>query len=97
MSKSILMNLNLKAKKQNSYDAIVVGTGISAGWHLYPAYFSSNSSTLPAAEATGNMALRPHSIVNRVLYDAETDKASGVEVIDAETDGTRFIQCRMFL
>ena len=51
----------------------------------YGAYFSSNSSTLPAAEATGNMTLRPHSIVNRVLYDAETGKASGVEVIDAET------------
>ena len=51
----------------------------------YGGYFSSNASTLPAAAATGNMTLRPHSIVNSVLYDEETGKASGVEVIDSET------------
>lgn len=48
-------------------------------------YFSSNSSTLPAAERTGNLTIRPHSIVSQVLYDEKTGKASGVEVIDAET------------
>ncbi len=48
-------------------------------------YFSSNSSTLPMAEATGNMTLRPNSIVHEVIYDPETKKASGVRVIDAET------------
>jgi len=51
----------------------------------YGAYFSSNSSTLPAAEATGNMTLRPHSIVHEVIYDEKTAKATGVRVIDAET------------
>jgi choline dehydrogenase-like flavoprotein len=51
----------------------------------YGAYFSSNASTLPAAEATGNMTLRPHSIVDSVIYDEELGKATGVRVIDAET------------
>ena len=51
-------------------------------------YFSSNSSTLPMAEATGNMTLRPNSIVHEVIYDPETKKASGVRVIDAETNET---------
>lgn len=48
-------------------------------------YFSSVSSTLPAAERTGNMTLRPNSIVHEVIYDATTGKASGVKVIDRET------------
>lgn len=48
-------------------------------------YFSSNSSTLPAAERTGNMTLRPNSIVHEVVYDESTKKATGVKVVDAET------------
>ena len=48
-------------------------------------YFSSNSSTLPAAERTGNMILRPNSIVHEIVYDDTTKKATGVKVIDAET------------
>ncbi|MEN1786220.1 MAG: GMC family oxidoreductase [Bacteroidota bacterium] len=48
-------------------------------------YFSSNSSTLPAAERTGNMTLRPHSIVHEVVYDEKTKRATGVKIIDAET------------
>jgi len=51
----------------------------------YGAYFSSNSSTLPAATKTGNMTLRPHSIVHSVLYDDKKGKAIGVKVLDAET------------
>lgn len=51
----------------------------------YGAYFSSNSSTLPAATKTGNMTLRPHSIVHSVLYDDKKGKAVGVKVLDAET------------
>lgn len=51
----------------------------------FGAYFSSNSSTLPAADATGNMTLRPNSIVHEVIYDDATKKATGVRVIDAET------------
>ncbi len=48
-------------------------------------YFSSNSSTLPAAERTGNMTLRPNSIVHEVIYDDTQKKAIGVRVIDTET------------
>ncbi|PWL39678.1 GMC family oxidoreductase [Flagellimonas aquimarina] len=48
-------------------------------------YFSSNSSTLPAAERTGNMTLRPNSIVHEVVYDEKQKKATGVKIIDAET------------
>ncbi|MEM1320734.1 MAG: GMC family oxidoreductase [Bacteroidota bacterium] len=54
----------------------------------YGAYFSSNAATLPAAEATGNMTLRPYSIVNSIIYDKETQKATGVRIIDAETNET---------
>lgn len=54
----------------------------------YGAYFSSQSSTLPAAFETGNLALRPHSIVDSVIYDEETGKAKGVRIIDGETRET---------
>jgi choline dehydrogenase-like flavoprotein len=48
-------------------------------------YFSSNSSTLPAAERTGNMTLRPDSIVYEIIYDDKTKMATGVKVIDRVT------------
>lgn len=51
----------------------------------YGAYFSTQSATLPVAMATGNLTLRPFSIVTRVLYDKDTQRATGVEVLDAET------------
>lgn len=51
----------------------------------YGAYFSSNSSTLPAAEKTGNLTLRPNSIVYELIYDEKKNRATGVRVIDAET------------
>lgn len=51
----------------------------------YGGYFSSNSSTLPAAEETGNMTLRPNSIVYELIYDDKKGKATGVRVLDAET------------
>ncbi|HLT74835.1 MAG TPA: GMC family oxidoreductase [Ohtaekwangia sp.] len=54
----------------------------------YGAYFSTNSSTLPAAFATGNLTLLPNSLVNRVLYDETRQKATGIEVIDVETNTT---------
>ncbi len=51
----------------------------------FGAYFSSQSATLPAAVATGNMTLRPNSIVTEVIYNKETQKAEGVRIMDAET------------
>ncbi len=54
----------------------------------FGAYFSTQSSTLPAAVATGNLTLRPFSIVTKIIYDKDTKKAKGVEVLDAETNQT---------
>ncbi len=48
-------------------------------------YFSSNSSTLPWAAKTGNLTIRPDSIVHSIIYDATKDKATGVRIIDAQT------------
>src|SRR5699024_5388624 len=54
----------------------------------YGAYFSSNSSTLPVADATGNMTLMPNSIVHEVIYDKDKNRATGVRVIDRESKET---------
>ena len=51
----------------------------------FGAYFSTQSATLPAAVATGNLTLRPFSIVTEVTYDKDKKRAKGVRVIDAET------------
>jgi choline dehydrogenase-like flavoprotein len=51
-------------------------------------YFSTQSSTLPAAMATGNLTLRPFSIVTKVLYDKDKKRATGVEVMDAQENKT---------
>lgn len=48
-------------------------------------YFSSVSSTLPWAQKTGNLFVRPFSVVHSILYDSKKNKAIGVKVIDAET------------
>lgn len=52
----------------------------------YGAYFSSNSVTLPAAQATGNLTIRPYSIVQSLVYDEKKGKVTGVRIIDAETN-----------
>jgi choline dehydrogenase-like flavoprotein len=51
----------------------------------YGGYFSSNSATIPAAIATGNMTLRPFSVVREIIYDKEKRRAKGVRVLDSET------------
>jgi choline dehydrogenase-like flavoprotein len=48
-------------------------------------YFSSVSSTLPWAKNTGNLTVRPHSVVHSIIYDAQKGKATGVRIIDAKT------------
>jgi choline dehydrogenase-like flavoprotein len=55
----------------------------------YSAYFSSNGVTLPAAAATGNLTLRPDSIVHSLIYDEGRNKVTGVRVVDAETKKTQ--------
>jgi choline dehydrogenase-like flavoprotein len=52
----------------------------------YGAYFSTQSSTLPAAMATGRLTLKPFSIVSEVLYDRDRRRATGVRVVDAVTE-----------
>ena len=54
----------------------------------YGGYFNVNTSVIPAALNSGNCTLRPHSIVHSIIYDGETQKASGVRVIDAQTKET---------
>ncbi|AGH45162.1 GMC oxidoreductase [Paraglaciecola psychrophila] len=49
-------------------------------------FFSTQSSTLPAAVKTGNLTLRPFSIVKEILYDKNKKRATGVVVIDAQTN-----------
>lgn len=51
-------------------------------------YFSSVSSTLPWAQKTGNLTIRPHSVVHSIIYDEQKGKATGVRVIDANTKET---------
>jgi choline dehydrogenase-like flavoprotein len=51
-------------------------------------YFSTQSATLPAAMKTGNLTLRPFSIVTQVIYDKDAKKATGVEVLDATDNKT---------
>lgn len=48
-------------------------------------YFSSNSATIPAAEQTGNLTVRPFSIVTELLFDQDKGKAIGVRILDTET------------
>jgi choline dehydrogenase-like flavoprotein len=58
-------------------------------------YFSTQSSTLPAAVSTGNLTLRPFSIVTKLIYDKDTQKATGVQVIDAETNETKEFKAKV--
>jgi choline dehydrogenase-like flavoprotein len=54
----------------------------------YGAYFSSNAVTLPAAERTGNLTIRPDTIVANIIFDDKRGRATGVRVIDANTKAT---------
>lgn len=54
----------------------------------FGAYFSSNAVTLPAADATGNLTLRPDSAVHSIMYDDKTGKATGVRIIDTVSHET---------
>lgn len=52
---------------------------------VYGGYFSSNASTLPWAEKTGNLTVRPDAVVHSILYDESKEKAIGVRIIDRNT------------
>ncbi len=61
----------------------------------YGAYFSSNSSTLPAAAETGNLTMISHALVHSVIYDEQQDRATGVRVINTQTKETTEYYSRM--
>jgi choline dehydrogenase-like flavoprotein len=58
-------------------------------------YFSAVNATLPAAEATGRMTLRPFSIVRHLTVDPSSGKVSGVHVIDARTGASHEFRARI--
>ncbi|HJQ20058.1 MAG TPA: GMC family oxidoreductase [Gemmatimonadaceae bacterium] len=58
-------------------------------------YFSTQSSTLPAAMKTGNLTMKVWSIVTEVLYDKNTKRATGVRVLDALTNQTTDYQAKV--
>ena len=64
--------------------------GCSAG-----AYFCSLSSTLPAAQATGNLTVRPDSIVHSLVYDETADRVTGVRVVDRQTKEEMVFNARL--
>ncbi|MCB0657757.1 MAG: GMC family oxidoreductase [Saprospiraceae bacterium] len=55
---------------------------------IFGAYYSSNSVSLPDAAKTGNLTMRPFSIVDSLIYDSQTNRIKGVRVIDSETNET---------
>ncbi|MCY3794277.1 MAG: GMC family oxidoreductase [Gammaproteobacteria bacterium] len=64
----------------------------------YGAYFSTQSSTLPAAMATGRLTLMPYSIVTEIAYDRDRQRATGVRIMDALTEkSTEFEASVVFL
>ncbi len=51
----------------------------------YGGYYNANAVTIPWAQKTGNLTLRPHSVVHSIIYDEATKKAKGVKIIDELT------------
>jgi choline dehydrogenase-like flavoprotein len=53
---------------------------------VFGAPYSSNSGALPDAHKTGNLTLRPFSVVHSLIYDDNTRRIKGVRVIDSENN-----------
>jgi choline dehydrogenase-like flavoprotein len=58
-------------------------------------YFSSLNSTLPAAEKTGRLTIRPYSVVHSLIYDSSTKRVSGVRVIDGQSKAAMEFKSRI--
>ncbi len=54
----------------------------------YGGYFNANSTTIPWAAKTGNLTLRPFSVVHSIIFDKSENKATGVRIVDANTKET---------
>lgn len=61
----------------------------------YGAYHSSLSSSLPAAEKTGNLTIVTDAIVHSIIHDPKTGRVTGVRVIDSNTREGRTYEGRM--
>src|SRR5947209_9671744 len=59
-------------------------------------YFSSISSTLPAAQKTGRLTMRPYSVVHSLIFDSKARRVSGVRVIDAQSKSALEFKARIF-
>src|SRR5260370_19614291 len=59
-------------------------------------YFSSLSSTLPAAQKTGRLTMRPYSVVHSLTFDSKARRVSGVRVIDAQSKSALEFKARVF-
>jgi choline dehydrogenase-like flavoprotein len=65
---------------------------------IFGAYYSSNSAALPDAARTGNLTIRPYSIVESLLYDSGKRNVTGVNIVDAETkESTQYFARVVFL
>jgi len=58
-------------------------------------YFSSVNATLPVAEKTGRLTLRPYSVVHSLIFDPQTRRVTGVKVIDGQTHKAMEFQGRI--
>ncbi|WP_319641308.1 GMC family oxidoreductase [Novosphingobium sp. JCM 18896] len=61
----------------------------------YGAYHSSLSSTLPAADRTGNLTIVTDAIVHSLVHDPKTGKVSGVRVIDSNTKARKTYEAKI--
>ena len=62
----------------------------------FGAYFSTQSSTLPAAQKTGRLTVLTDTIVDRIEYDSKSKRASAVHCIDANTGKRRSFSAKLF-
>jgi choline dehydrogenase-like flavoprotein len=72
--------IHLQQGRGKCFNRVVCQRGCPFG-----GYFSSNSSTLPWAEKTGNLTLHPFAVVQSIIYDENKNRATGVKVIDSQT------------
>ena len=61
----------------------------------FGAYFSTQSSTLPPARATGRLTLKTFAIVTDLVYDRDRKRARSVRVLDAVTGQTTEYSARV--
>src|SRR5579884_4442905 len=84
--------------KHNKYRSRCYGRGACdrhvGGCDIHAAFDSPTGLIWPAME-TGNLTLRPNSIVYEVTVDKNTGKARGVNFIDAETGKTYEARARV--